>query len=217
MRRLARILLNAATATSLVLALVAIALWVASRAGYRWSARSAPEDGRLWSVRSEARAPDRFAFFCVAPWPHAAIRDANFYPEKGSPSGLETRVFVQVGIDPSRTRDTSTWDAPGLTFRSARSIVATWIGPQMRRPGLHDEPVWNVQLAVAYWLPAVAFGLPPLALLAARRLTRRCNRPGLCPACGYDLRATPERCPECGRGVSAAIGDAAAAAGGPGA
>src|SRR5256885_13157669 len=52
--------------------------------------------------------------------------------------------------------------------------------------------------AVPYWSAA-----GPLALVAALSITRILRRArsaamGLCVKCGYDLRATPDRCPECG-------------------
>jgi hypothetical protein len=50
-------------------------------------------------------------------------------------------------------------------------------------------PVWSIVLL-----------LSAISALYTRQwlLNRKRRRPGLCSACGYDLRATPERCPECG-------------------
>lgn len=59
--------------------------------------------------------------------------------------------------------------------------------------------LWNLDLP--YWMLATVTALPvPLGLrqLRRRRRAARFRRLGLCPSCGYDLRATPGRCPECG-------------------
>ena len=56
-------------------------------------------------------------------------------------------------------------------------------------------------VAIPYWLiGAVAFVWPLRRALRQHRLDVAHGRiaQGLCPACGYDLRATPGRCPECG-------------------
>jgi primosomal protein N' len=56
--------------------------------------------------------------------------------------------------------------------------------------------------------------LPFAQLLGFLKRTRR-RRAGHCSHCGYDLRATPDRCPECGTlrvrartvGMQASVGD----------
>jgi hypothetical protein len=67
-------------------------------------------------------------------------------------------------------------------------------GARMRSSGFG----WVV---VPYWLLALA--TVPGAWLAVARMRKtilaRVRRSyGHCPACGYDVRATPDRCPECG-------------------
>ena len=58
------------------------------------------------------------------------------------------------------------------------------------------DAFWSV--SAPHWAVLVPFGAAPLAFMAARVRRRHRRSRGLCPACGYDMRATPERCPECG-------------------
>jgi hypothetical protein len=53
-------------------------------------------------------------------------------------------------------------------------------------------------LFVPYWIPIAAVAVVFVLTLAVRR------RPpaGHCQRCGYDLRASPDRCPECGTAVA---------------
>ena len=64
---------------------------------------------------------------------------------------------------------------------------------------------WGV--GVPFWAVAV-LTVPSGAgwlLFYRTRLARRRVRDGLCPCCAYDLRGTPGRCPECGRGFPTAV------------
>jgi hypothetical protein len=56
-------------------------------------------------------------------------------------------------------------------------------------------------MTLPLWFVVVLFGTPPVLWVRARRRRRRASAAGLCPGCGYDLRATPGKCPECGDGT----------------
>lgn len=63
------------------------------------------------------------------------------------------------------------------------------------------------EIVTAGYLAGMLFYLPPVLgviwLVGWLRRRKRAKRvaAGLCVKCGYDVRASPERCPECGTAV----------------
>ena len=76
-----------------------------------------------------------------------------------------------------------------------------WEFGAVRQGGRPNGEYWSnrdVFLSVPYWMPVLACGIGGWLIGRRARLTRRRMARGQCLACGYDCRATPDRCPECG-------------------
>ena len=112
--------------------------------------------------------PHRNAFY----WPGARV--AFLYD--GHESVLVLGDYVPV--QPYTVQD---WAFPGFYCRSIS--------------GLSNQRL----IAVWHWLACLIL-IVPVACAQLLRLSRRWKprRAGTCRNCGYDLRATPDHCPECG-------------------
>jgi hypothetical protein len=190
-----RRLLNFLTALSLLLCAAVCILWARSRFAYeRMSHHWLAVTGTAWDWRYVEAGQTRGVVWLragrtVQPRADGDERDA-----------LERDTAV------SRYRDVRRlgW----WRRQPANDFVPRDSGSPWQRMGFHAEAdsgngryrSWGADVTAPHWALALLCGVLPAARLVrlAGIRARRRHTPGLCRGCGYDLRASPGRCPECG-------------------
>jgi hypothetical protein len=119
--------------------------------------------------------------------------DAGTRHTVGSSGG---RVFYDH-VTPGSARSRPVGFHSNLVGSTRGSVLApTWSFAGFRMTRAQSTGNVSFDLRIPYWLPTSLTAIS--ALVALRQRLRHERAVGLCPTCGYDLRATPGRCPECG-------------------
>ncbi len=83
---------------------------------------------------------------------------------------------------------------PILSWKHFRGLETRWL-PDFEMP-IKNVGYWL--LFVPLWMPTLLFaGLSYVSVAPVYRRRKR-KKLGLCVKCGYDVRGSEERCPECG-------------------
>ena len=96
------------------------------------------------------------------------------------------------GLAPQWTYRPDAPDPPVWTWAGERDFAFLGLGYWWRRD-------YGSCVMIPFWLPCMLSLVPPALWYRRRREPLE----GHCRKCGYDLRATPDRCPECGTPVAA--------------
>jgi hypothetical protein len=193
-------LLNLLTALSLLLCVAVVALWVRN-----WELAGPAGEPARWQGALQLKAPNMRA----ADQP-ARVNDLVGYAiDDLEGPGIVAERVQRVGSD-------GTIALPYLPRMKVVGLTAAEIDAAIfeayRR--VHDYPDrFRVTVATGDWrvsyrllvlvlavLPAAR--LPTAASAVSRRQQKRRLTAGLCARCGYDVRASPSRCPECGSAVA---------------
>jgi hypothetical protein len=183
---LARRLFTLCSATSLLLFLLTCAGWIRS---YTWA------DQLAWSNAGGYRSVKSSAGFVSV---NTLRVDWSNYPREHRPV--------------SYTRDKPFPPFDSMLFlcvnRGDRHLGFEFAGLSWH--GIHNDlrGTYHDLFIVPFRFLALFATVLPLTWTGRRvferRRARRTRELNLCPVCGYDLRATPHRCPECGTAVAAA-------------
>ena len=184
-----RRLLNFLTALSLLLCVAVVALWVRSHFygdGLSFSFASPPARGKVISANT-----NRGMLYVVRyDESFAGPRPPGF--AEGGPSSLTRQTYRAYNIGSPVSGLLGFGYGDGTRTRAL-----------VEPAGVQHTQRWRT-LALPLWALALALALLPGAWLwreRRRRMLSRRSALNLCPACGYDLRATPGRCPECGTAI----------------
>jgi hypothetical protein len=81
-----------------------------------------------------------------------------------------------------------------------RDGIAGWRQEISRIPSyiLYDNGEVRKRVTIPLWLISGIIAVVPVSHVIAHRLQQRCHHGRICSKCGYDMRASPDRCPECG-------------------
>jgi hypothetical protein len=168
-------LFNLLAAVSLVVCLGTVALWVSS-----YSAKESIEYTGAGGIYCEFESfgPGVIQVLIV----------------HGAPPPIGLRIFPRV----SHAQVYSFFPAQVFLMdgiMTAHGAITNWFTPSAKLISSVHVPYRSIAVSD---LHVVIFLLLLIsAFLMAGRRTRT-RHAGICPTCGYDLRATPGRCPECG-------------------
>jgi hypothetical protein len=175
-------LLNALTLLSLVLCAAVVALWVRSYVVFDSWCWASPDE-RVAVQASHGR-------FWV--WQEKAINGTT--PFAAQPPYQRVAMRPAFPLDRYRRVETG-------PFRN-------WLGFDAWSGVFRGNVIRWREVVVPYWpFLLVSAALPARWYVCRRRarLRRLRHEARLCPACGYDLRGTPDRCPECGSTAAASL------------